>query len=148
MADLTKIIKDCGSKDRGAQHALYKHLAPKSFKGDGPIEAWARRITINTILEDFKKKNVLKKTIDINSIANTSAVENNTGGELTHEEVLNFINNLPEAKKIVFNLYVMEGYSHREISQMLDISEGTSKSQLSRAKEMLAEIHKRYNAVI
>jgi RNA polymerase sigma-70 factor (ECF subfamily) len=58
-------------------------------------------------------------------------------GQLTSEELLTLINQLPDGYRMVFNLYVMEGYNHREIGEMLEIAENTSKSQLSRAKELL-----------
>jgi RNA polymerase sigma-70 factor (ECF subfamily) len=70
----------------------------------------------------------------------------NPDNNLLANELLTIINQLPEGKKTVFNLYVVEGYSHKEIAEMLGISEGTSKSQLAKAKEILAELHKKHNA--
>lgn len=114
-----------------------------SFKADGHIEAWARRITVNVILEAFRKKKMLEYSIDYvdhgNLLSNNSI---NVLESLSLQELTKIINSLPEGKRVVFNLYVIEGYSHKEIAEMLNISEGTSKSQLSKAKEMLAEILK------
>jgi RNA polymerase sigma-70 factor (ECF subfamily) len=118
----------------------------KSYKGDGPIEAWARRIAVNTILKDMERKNPLKNCLELDSIASSAYSGQDINSDIRHKEMLNFINYLPSSKKTIFNLYVIEGYSHKEISELLSISEGTSKSQLSRAKEMLIEIHRKQNS--
>jgi RNA polymerase sigma factor (sigma-70 family) len=118
----------------------------KDYKGNGPIEAWARRIAVNIILKEFQKKSPLKKSLELDEIQEPADEKNDILSDLRHSELLSFINCLPESKKIIFNLYVIEGYTHKEISQLLKISEGTSKSQLSRAKEMLAQIHKKHNS--
>ena len=121
---------------------IFSNIA--KYRGDGPFEAWARRIAVNEIMSQFRTKNVLDTAVDYEEVE----IENSSAdvmGDISHKQMLYFINLLPEGKKVVFNLYVIEGYSHKEIAQMLDITEGTSKSQLSKAKEMLVKLHRKYN---
>ena len=120
----------------------------KDYKGIGPIEAWARKIAVNIILKDIQKKTPLRQSLELEEIQEPVDGKHDAISDMGHSELLNFINCLPESKKIIFNLYVIEGYSHKEIAQLLKISEGTSKSQLSRAKEMLAMIHKKQNSFL
>jgi RNA polymerase sigma factor (sigma-70 family) len=118
----------------------------KDYKGTGPIEAWARKIAVNIILKEIQKKTPLKNSLELDEIQDPADEKNDIISDLGHSELLSFINCLPASKKLIFNLYVIEGYTHKEISEQLKISEGTSKSQLSRAKEMLVEIHKKHNS--
>jgi len=117
------------------------------FRNDGPISAWARKITVNTIIEEFKKRDLLRESHDLQTHGNhlpDNAI--NVISDLSCQELRNLINSLPEGKKVVFNLFVLEGYNHKEIAELLNITEGTSKSQLSKAKEMLAEMHRFQNS--
>lgn len=116
-----------------------------TFKYEGSLEGWARRVTVNIILRDFEKKQVLRQAVDINENEYLATYSEKSTSSLQYEELLSFIQQLPEGKKLVFNLYVIEGYSHKEIAEKLHISEGTSKSQLSRAKEILKKLHQEYN---
>ncbi len=123
---------------------IFTHI--HSYRGDGPFEAWARRITVNEILSQFRRKDVLTESLELENVEQEfSSGNQDVYDDLSHEELLNFILQLPESKRIVFNLYVIEGYSHKEIGEILNINEGTSKSQLFKAKQLLAEIHKKYN---
>lgn len=114
---------------------VYRNLG--KYRGDGSFEGWIRRIFVNTSIEYFRKKSAVltglsereEKTIED---ADISALD-----QLAEQDIIRFIQELSPGYKTVFNLYVIEGYSHREIADMLGISEGTSKSQLARAKGIL-----------
>lgn len=109
-----------------------------SYKFEGSFEGWMRRIVVNTALEKYRSRNNLYKVEDIDQIAETEAepdVEDYTGLEAA--DLLEIIRELPPKYRMVFNLYALEGFSHKEISKMVNISEGTSKSNLSRARMIL-----------
>ena len=113
---------------------VYKNLS--SFKGLGPFEGWARRIFVNTCLDHLKNKqklifSELTDTIDVTSTELTGIKR------LTQADLLKIIQQLPNGYRTIVNLYLVEEYNHKEIAEMLGISEGTSKSQLSRAKIIL-----------
>lgn len=118
------------------------------FENKGSFEGWAKRVTINTILKGFSKKNVLDKSTDIEELIE-QPFENKADviSGMAYQELLSFLQHLPEGKRVIFNLYVIEGYTHKEIAEQLDINEGTSKSQLAKAKEILRELHIKYNRV-
>ena len=111
------------------------------YNKTGPLEAWVRRIMVNTVLEEFRKKKKMnfvgeeKMPSDIlDENDENEQFENNTP-ELN--QILAWINELPERYRMVFNLYVVEEYSHEEIAKVMEISIGTSKSNLSRARQWL-----------
>lgn len=117
-----------------------------NFRADGPVAAWARRIMVNTIIEDYTKKDLLRESHDLQTHGNFLPDNGvNILDEFSCQELRALINELPEGKRMVFNLFVIEGYSHKEIAELLNITEGTSKSQLAKAKEQLAEMHQRRN---
>lgn len=106
------------------------------FRHEGSFEGWARRITVNTALEFLRKKNVYFENIDRGrGVADVEDVED----FLQAKELVALLSQMPGGYRAVFNLYVVEGFSHAEIGEMLGISEGTSKSQLSRAKQWLRD---------
>lgn len=115
---------------------VYKNL--NKYKGTGSFEGWMRRIMVNTAIEHYRKKN---NTYEIQA----SHEESITDGDLTAldklatAEILNMVKALPNGYRTVFNLFAIEGYAHKEIAEMLNISEGTSKSQYARAKALLQE---------
>lgn len=118
-----------------------------TFKGDSKIETWSTRILINCILQRIQKNQKVNFT-DISESDTELISENfNTESNLLYEELIKLINLLPESKKVIFNLYVIEGYSHKEIADMLHISVSTSKTQLFRAKEFLMDLHKKRNKI-
>lgn len=108
------------------------------FQTDLPFKSWFRKVVVNTAVDSFRRH---KKYNDMFSSMNPDLEAfSNEVFELNFDEsidVLPIIQELPPAYKMVFNLYVMEGYKHQEIAKMLNISVGTSKSNLSRAKEKL-----------
>lgn len=113
---------------------VYKHLS--GFKGLGSFEGWARRIFVNVCLDYLKNKQKLIFNELHENIDNTST-ELTGIGKLTQADLLKIIQRLPNGYRTIVNLYLIEEYNHREIAEILGISEGTSKSQLSRAKTIL-----------
>lgn len=118
----------------------------EQYKGNGSFEGWMKRVVINTAISHFNKSN--SKWINhIQIDENFPDQEDNNGDDnyiniikntcFTEEEMLETINSLPDGYRIIFNLFVLEGLKHKEISQLLKISESTSKSQLVRSRKML-----------
>ncbi|MFZ1330342.1 MAG: RNA polymerase sigma factor [Chitinophagaceae bacterium] len=116
---------------------IFKKL--DSFRSEGSFEGWVRRIFVNTAIEHFRRKRYLMPV--------TEKEENTIEGkyvsvldELAEKDILALVQELSPGYRTVFNMYVVEGYTHKEIADMLGISEGTSKSQLSRAKVILQDM--------
>ena len=110
----------------------------KNYKHEGSFEGWMRRITVNTALEKFRSKHNLYRVDDIDSIQEQDAEPDNQDyAGLEANDLIGIIRELPPKYRMVFNLYAIEGYSHKEIGSMMSISEGTSKSNLSRARTIL-----------
>lgn len=120
---------------------IFKKLG--SFRGDGSFEGWIRRIFVNTAIEHFRRRRYLQPVSENeeNTIEGKSA---SAFDGLAEKDILAMIQQLSPGYRTVFNMYVIEGYSHKEIGNLLDISEGTSKSQLSRAKVILQEMVKKF----
>ena len=115
---------------------VFRNIA--SYSGTGSLEGWIRRVMVNTALELLRKKSTMYPVVDIAQAANTD------GGwdiisSMNEQEILRMVQALPVGYRTVFNLYAIEGYSHKEIAEQLNISEGTSKSQLARARIALQE---------
>ncbi|MCD4696304.1 MAG: RNA polymerase sigma factor [Bacteroidales bacterium] len=112
-------------------------ISLKTFRNEGSLEGWIRRTIVNTAINIYKKNVKYQKDIEIDK---AEVIQNENPGpvdNLSVEELLKLITELPTGYKMVFNLNVIEGYTHKEISKLLDISENTSKSQLSRARQTL-----------
>jgi RNA polymerase sigma-70 factor (ECF subfamily) len=108
------------------------------YKHQGSFEGWMRRIIVNTALEKFRSRNNLYRVDDIDQITEPEAEPDNEDyAGLGANDLLGIIRELPPKYRIIFNLFAIEGYSHKEISKMVNISEGTSKSNLSRARTIL-----------
>lgn len=165
---LEKLISGCVKREPMAQEQVYRLFAGKMFalclkysknreeaednlqdgfiqifekigqyKNLGSFEGWMKRIMINTALQKYREKNVLNVVYDY-------VDEEDVTLEIDEEEIsldylLKLIQELPNQYRLVFNLYVLDGYSHKEIAEELRISEGTSKSNLSRARGILKE---------
>lgn len=106
------------------------------FKFEGSFEGWIRRIIVNTAIRHLEKKKLHFKEIDENS-GHTPQLDPYAYAHLGQEDLMKLINQLPEGYRVVFNLNVIEGYSHDEIAEMLHIQPGTSRSQLVKARKML-----------
>ncbi|WP_373057283.1 RNA polymerase sigma factor [Zunongwangia sp. H14] len=164
---LEKLIKNCKKQDIKAQEALYRLYADKLFglclkyssgyheaednlqdgfltifekisqyKNKGSFEGWMKRIMINTALQKHRKTKLLQ-IINENQIEEPEVeVDEET---LEQSFLLQTVQELPDRYRQVFNLYALDGYSHKEIAAMLEISVGTSKSNLARARNILKE---------
>ena len=104
------------------------------YKGDGSFEGWARRIFVTTALMYLRKKDALKVSDDLEAAKGMKAETVTQMQSLGYKELMELIMTLPPGFRTVFNLYALEGYSHKEIGDMLGISETTSRTQLSRAR--------------
>ncbi|MEH0155286.1 RNA polymerase sigma factor [Limibacter armeniacum] len=109
-----------------------------TFKGDATIGAWIKRIVINTALNSQRRKLYDQPMEEVDD-RNYHDMQNIVLSDYSFNELLGMIQSLPSGCQIIFNLYAIEGYSHKEIADQLDISEGTSKSQYSRAKQLLQQ---------
>ena len=112
----------------------------------GSLETWGRKIMVNTCLQHLRKHKKWQKITDLNeTILDVQAnYERSAIANMSLRDIYDVIYKLPEGYRMVFNLYVIEGYPHKEIAQMLDISENTSKSQLSKAKSRLRKMVHKY----
>jgi len=171
---LERLIKQCANNDRKAQKEIYQLFSGKlfsiclkysknkqeaqdnfqdgfivifekigQFNFKGSFEGWLKRVMINTVLLKYRKKNVLN--IVTEEIPDEVIVDVDDD-EISLDFLLNLINELPDRYRMVFNLYALDGYSHKEISEMMLIAEGTSKSNLARARAILKqkiEIHQK-----
>ena len=115
---------------------IYENLA--HYKYEGSFDGWVRRIMVNTALEKFRIRHNLYRVDDIDQIPEPNAEPDNEDyAGLEARDLMEIIRELPPRYRIVFNLFAIEGYSHKEIGGMMSISEGTSKSNLSRARVIL-----------
>jgi RNA polymerase sigma-70 factor (ECF subfamily) len=115
---------------------VFKSLT--GYRGDSRVDYWIKRIVINTALNSQRKKLYMYPMVDIEDVQNT--IEHSKAvTDFQLEELLKMIRELPIGCQTVFNLFAIEGYSHKEIAEMLEVSEGTSKSQFSRARKLLQE---------
>ncbi|MGJ5642952.1 RNA polymerase sigma factor [Formosa sp. S-31] len=113
------------------------------FNNKGSFEGWLKRIAINTVLQRYREKGVFD-IINEDLIEQVIEVEDHE--ELSLDFLLGLIQTLPDRYRLVFNLYVLDGYSHKEIAEMLKVSIGTSKSNLARARQILQEKIKQFKA--
>ncbi|WP_018616705.1 RNA polymerase sigma factor [Segetibacter koreensis] len=114
---------------------VFEHL--HQYKYAGPFEGWIRKIMVNCALQKYRSKGNLRPVIDIDTDAVDYAVNEDIISKIGTKELLKMVQELPPAYRIIFNLYVFEGMKHREIAELLGISEGTSKSNLSDARAIL-----------
>ena len=166
---IDSLLEGCKRGERKAQESLYKVLASKmmgvcmryakdnyeaedmlqmgfvkvftkmtEFRGEGSFEGWIRRIMVNTAIETYRKNLRTMNVVDIDEVydqpQNTFDIN-----QLEMKDLMKLIQQLSSGYRMVFNMYVIEGYSHREIAEALGITEGASKSQLSRARGILKE---------
>jgi len=109
-----------------------------SYSGTGAFAGWIRRVFVTTALEFLRQNNALKNTIELDDFHNEfEDIQPTIVEKITAEELLKCVAGLSEGYRTVFNLYAIEGYSHAEIAEMLQISENTSRSQFMRARNIL-----------
>ena len=164
---LEELIKRCVEGDRSAQEYLYRKYSSKlygiclkysrnkteaednlhdsfmtiydkigQFRGSGSFEGWLKRITVNTILQKYRKENYMSQ---LPEHYQNATEESQPHLEVSLSTLLQYIQELPHKYRLTFNLYVLDGYSHKEISEQLGTSTGTSKSNLARARMILRE---------
>ena len=104
------------------------------YKGEGSFEGWARRIFVTTALMSLRKKDALKMSDELDLARGMKAETVTQTQNLGYKELMELVMSLPPGFRTVFNMYSIEGYSHKEIGEMLGISETTSRTQLSRAR--------------
>jgi RNA polymerase sigma-70 factor (ECF subfamily) len=114
---------------------VFDHL--NQFQNKGSFEGWIRRIVVNTALKTFDRKSFTHEQYGLDVREDYSAAEPSVYAQLSEEELLGLIAQLPDGYRIVFNLYAIEGYSHAEVAEMLGVQESTSRSQLVKARKML-----------
>ena len=167
MEDFKTIISECIAGNQKALAKLYHQFAPKmfgvclryakdateaednlqdgfikvfanlnTFRHDGSLEGWIRRIIINVSLEKIRKQHLLYSVEDV-SIYDSVNFSDDVIAKIAADDLMKIIQELPPRYRLVFNLYVIEGYSHQEIAEEMSITQGTSKSNLSRAREIL-----------
>lgn len=110
------------------------------FRSEGSFEGWMRRIFVNTSLGYLRKNNVLSEAVPVESAIQLDNRDISALERMEVAELRRCIDKLPDGYRVVLNLYAVEGYSHKEIAQMLGISEGTSRSQYARAKIYLQKL--------
>jgi RNA polymerase sigma factor (sigma-70 family) len=131
---------DNGTAEDYLQESFIRIFAQlKSYRGDGSLEGWIRRVVVNTCLTFLRKTDIIKHSIEIDHITQYSDDDANISDKIHAAELLDHIRALPPGFRTVFNLYAIEGYSHKEIGVLLRISEGTSKSQYARARLWLQQ---------
>ncbi|WP_375325967.1 RNA polymerase sigma factor [Flagellimonas sp. GZD32] len=165
--DLDELIHNCKKGERHAQAELYRRYSSvlfgmclkysknkaeaednlhdsfmtifdkiDQFQFKGSFEGWIKRITVNTVLQKYRKDQFLNVVTD--NFEENPEVETE-GTDISLSTLLQHIQELPNKYRLTFNLYVLDGFSHKEISEMLGTSTGTSKSNLARAKSILRE---------
>ncbi|MFP4288933.1 MAG: RNA polymerase sigma factor [Bacteroidales bacterium] len=111
----------------------------KDFQWKGSLEGWMKKIFIHVALDRFRRKVHILSVDEIPETNNFSDKESSAIDDMSAKEILHIVQELPDQYRMVFNLYVLEGYSHHDISQILDIGVSTSRSNLVRAKNILKE---------
>lgn len=107
------------------------------YSAKGSFDGWLRRIVVNAALEYLRANRVLCESIDSNEVIDMPAVNENALERIATDDLLSIIASLPDGYRTVFNMYAIEGYSHKEIAERLGINEGSSRSQYLRAKALM-----------
>jgi RNA polymerase sigma factor, sigma-70 family len=127
---------------------MYASFDKFTWRGEGSLRAWMERVLINCILQTLRKNDVMNRTVEIEEVSDVYEEPDSSDIETIPKDVLmQFIKELPEGYRTVFNLYTFEEKSHKEIARLLGINEKSSASQLFRAKTALAKRIKEYMAV-
>ena len=116
-----------------------------SYSGLGSFEGWMRKILVNCALEYLRKSDVLREAVDLDNTVELVHPDSSAISDMSAVELMKLVQELPAGFRTVFNLFAIEGYSHKEISEMMNITESTSRSQFTRAKQLLQRrIHELY----
>lgn len=117
---------------------IFKKLP--DFESKGSLEGWVRRIMVNTALDSYRKNKKHFNDVPVDSVSYMLDKDDFIVESINAEDLLQIIHAIPEGYRIVFNLFAIEGYSHKEIAERLGVTESTSKSQYSRAKKLLRKL--------
>nr|WP_040664950.1 RNA polymerase sigma factor [Nafulsella turpanensis] len=162
-----ELIAGCRKGDRKMQHELYQRFAGKMFvvclryvqgqleaedvlqeafikvfnkleqyRAEASLTSWIKRIVVNTALNHQRGKLYMYPMVDVENMHGMAGQELTLSG-YHFQDLLRLIQELPSGCRVIFNLYAIEGYNHKEIAELLKISEGTSKSQYARARQLL-----------
>lgn len=118
-----------------------------TFRAQGAFEGWVRRILVHTCINHLKRNKKFNESVDIIHAAGLQIREESVPSIVQAKQVVECIRLLPAGYRTVLNLYAIEGYSHKEIATVLDIEESTSRSQYTRARQMLEDILVRKNII-
>ena len=118
----------------------------KNFRSEGSFEGWLKRIFVNTAIEWLRKNKVMNEMAEIENVP-LHIVQEDCFSQLAADDLMKLIQSLSPGYRTVFNLYAIEGYSHKEIGDMMNINEGTSKSQLARARYILQKMVVQQNKI-
>lgn len=110
------------------------------YQNKGSLEGWVRRIMVNTSLDAYRKNKKHQQDVDVEQVSYLIEDKGFIVERLQAEDLLKLVQAIPEGYRVVFNLYAIEGYSHKEIAERLGVTESTSKSQYSRAKKLLRQM--------
>lgn len=140
---LTLCVRYAGDRER-AKDMLHDGFITifnkiESYTGLGSFEGWMRRIFVNTALMSLRKADVLRNTGELEDAQGELSMEPDALTKISSKELMELIASMPEGFRVVFNMFAIEGYSHQEIAKELNISESSSRSQLSRARGWLQE---------
>lgn len=111
-----------------------------TFSGEGSFEGWVRRIFVNTALMSLRKNDILRNTKELEDAAPVISEASSALDDIGYKELMAMVASLPTGFRTVFNMYVIEGFSHKDIADALGISEATSRSQLLRGRTMLQDM--------
>lgn len=114
---------------------LFKNL--NKYRGDGSFEGWIRRIFVNTSIENYRKEQRRGISVDVDDVHGELKIDSTSFQKFGYEELMKKVQELPLGYRTVFNMYVIEGYSHKEIAEQLGVTESTSKTQLHKARLLL-----------
>ena len=120
---------------------IFKYIG--NVKEEKALPSWIKRTTVNTAITIYQRNKKHQDQINYEHVGELNVETEHIISQLSNQELVALINQLPDGYRVVFNLYVIEGFNHREIAEMLEVSEGTSKSQLSRAKALLKNFLKK-----
>ncbi len=112
----------------------------KSYNSSYPVEAWIRRIMINTAIDHYRSQKKHYHQLEINEALDSAEVDVDAIEKMAVDDIMRLVQQLPPSYRVVFTLYTVEGYKHHEIASKLKISEGASKSNLSKAKMKLKQM--------
>jgi RNA polymerase sigma factor (sigma-70 family) len=138
MGVCLRYMKDHAQAEDVLQDGFVKVFTKlEKYSGEGSLEGWVRRIMVNTALDQLRKSNKFQANVSMDDVSYKVESSDDVLSSLIEEDLLKLIQEMPTGYKTVFNMFAIEGFSHKEIGEKLGVSENTSKSQYSRAKAYL-----------